>query len=198
MTHHGAYRTLTLLYPRAFRDRYRDDLTQAHDDLTSELGPARAWCRSGLDLLVTVPRYRLETLMNNRDSNTALNVVVGALVVLGAGMAPAMGIGFALIPIALAVIIVVSQRTNLAESLRAPDTNRRRRRLITSAMLAALSVLVIAVFIADIGRDDEWGDRWVVYNLVFTVTAVASVIYLVVGLLTKKSPPERSVQATSA
>lgn len=197
MTHHGTYRALTLLYPKAFRDRYRDDLTQAHDALIADLGPTRAWGRAGLDLLVTVPRYRLETLMDNRNSNTALNVIVGALVVLGA-VVPTIGIGFALIPIALAVIIVVSQRTNLAESLRAPDTNRRRRRLITSATLAALSVLVVAVFIADIGRDDEWGDRWVVYNLVFTVTAAASVIYLVVGLLTKKSRPAGSVQATSA
>ncbi len=195
MTHHGVYRTLTLLYPRAFRERYRDDLTQAHDDLVSDLGPARAWGRSGLDLVVTVPRYRLETIMSNSSTNNAMQVVVGALVVLAACMVPAIGVAPALIPLALAAIIAISQRTNLAASLQTPDSNRRRRRLITSAALAVLSVLIVVVFIADIGTDDEWGDRVFVYNLAFSATAVAAVIYLIVGLLTKKSPAGHSVVA---
>jgi len=196
MAHHGTYRALTLLYPKAFRDRYRDDLAQAHADLVAELGPTRAWGRTGLDLLVTAPRYRLETLMNNRNSNTALNVVIGTLVVLAAGVSLDIGIMFALIPLALAAILAIAQRTNLARSLRAPETSRRRRRLITSATLAVLSVLVVVVFILDIGRDDEWGGRAVVYNLLFTVTAMGAIIYLIAGLLTTKSPPERSVQTT--
>ena len=58
--------------------------------------------------------------------------------------------------------------------------------------------MTIAVFMADVGSEDEWGDRVVVYNLAFTVTAMAAVIHLVAGLLTKKSPPERAAQVKSA
>ena len=53
------YRGLTLLYPREFRHRYRDDLIQHHADLTRDRGRAAAWSRSGLDLIVTIPRYAL-------------------------------------------------------------------------------------------------------------------------------------------
>ena len=159
MARHGTYRTLTLLYPRAFRERYRDDLVQAHDDLIADLGPARAWGRSGLDLLVTVPRYRLETIMNSHNSNTGLRITVGALIALAAGTSLTVGVTYALVPLVLAGIIAIGQRTNLARSLRAPDTDRRRRRFITSGALAALSIFIVAVFIADIGTDDEWGDR---------------------------------------
>jgi hypothetical protein len=74
------YRALTLLYPQDFRDHYRDDLTQAHADLVHQRGRSRGWCRSGLDLLITVPRYRLETIMNPRHSDTAILLVIGALI----------------------------------------------------------------------------------------------------------------------
>lgn len=60
------YRRLLWLYPRDFRDRYADDLVQTLADLSGELGPWRAWRRVSLDLVVTVPRYRLETLMNEQ------------------------------------------------------------------------------------------------------------------------------------
>ncbi len=194
MTHRGAYRTLTLLYPKAFRDHYHDDLVQAHDDLLCDLGPARAWSRTGVDLLVTVPRYRLETIMNNRNGNTGLHVVIGALIVVAAGVALDAGVAFALIPLGLAAVLAITQRTALARSLRTPELDRRRRRLVTSAWLAALSVLIIPVFIVHVGRHDDWGNPLVlvVYNAAFMMAAASAVVYFVAGLLTEKSQPEHA------
>jgi hypothetical protein len=65
-----AYRSLLVLYPRDFRDRYSDDLVQTLTDLSAELGPGRTWRRVMLDLVVTVPRYRMETLMKEEHSST--------------------------------------------------------------------------------------------------------------------------------
>lgn len=191
MTHHGAYRTLTLLYPKAFRDHYRDDLIQAHDDLLCAVGPTRAWGRAALDLLVTVPRYRLETIMNNRNSNTGLHIAIGALIVLAAGVTTDLGLAFAAIPLGLAVVLAITQRSNLARSLGTPDLDRRRRRLVTSAWLGALRVLIILVFIVHVGRHDDWGNSLVLvtYNAAFMIAAASAVVYLVAGLLTKKSQP---------
>ncbi len=77
------YRTLLLLYPRDFRDRYTDDLVQTLTDLTGELGPRRAWRRVTLDLIVTVPRYRLETVMNEERSSTLLTMAITVIAVAG-------------------------------------------------------------------------------------------------------------------
>lgn len=191
MGRHRVYRTLTLLYPEAFRDHYRDDLVQAHDDLVISLGPTRAWGRATVDLLITVPRYRLETTMTNRNSNNRVHVAIGTLIVLAAALTLDIGAAFALIPLGLAIVLLVAQRTHLARSLRAPDTDLRRRRLVRSAWLAGLSVLIIAVFIVHVGRHDDWGNSLVlvIYNALFMVAAASSVVYLIAGLATKKSPP---------
>jgi hypothetical protein len=83
MNGYPVYRALTLLYPREFRRRYRDDLIQHHADLSRERGRAAAWPRTGLDLVITIPRYRLETAMNPRHTTTALNAVVAVLAIVG-------------------------------------------------------------------------------------------------------------------
>lgn len=49
----AAYRMLIRLYPRGFRDRYRDDLSQHFHDLVTERGARAAWARTAMDLAVT-------------------------------------------------------------------------------------------------------------------------------------------------
>ena len=190
MAHHRGYRALTLLYPKTFRELYRDDLLQAYDDLVSTVGPARARGRTTLDLLITVPRYRLETTMNNHRSDTRLHILVGALIVVGAAVTLDVGIAFAAIPLGIAAILAIAYRSNLARSLRTPHLDARRRRLVTSAWLAALTVLIIPVFYVHVGRHDDWGSSLVLvaYNAAFMIAAASSVVYLIAGLATKKSP----------
>ena len=147
------YRGLTLLYPREFRNRYRDDLIQHHADLTRDRGRAAAWSRSGLDLIVTIPRYNLETAMNPRHTTSALNVIVAALGIAGlmAIVAVDSYIGAALL--AVAAVLAVSQRSQLARSIRVHDSDRRRHRLKMAAFFAVVTVVDVAIGFADLAND---------------------------------------------
>ncbi len=189
MAPHRTYRAVIRLYPREFRQHYGDDLLQAHADLVHEHGRSRAWRRTGLDVAITVPRYRLETIMTARHPDTALHVVIGALLILGV-LATISGGGLLGLPILLiAVIVAIAQRSRLARSLRSPDGDQRRRRLRTAAVLGGVCVVTFAVFQIDIGNGD-WGKRAFLYVNIFTIAFVAAIIYLVAGLFTRRSTGE--------
>jgi hypothetical protein len=183
------YRGLTLLYPREFRHRYRDDLIQHHADLTRDRGRVAAWSRSGLDLIVTIPRYRLETVMNSHHTTSALNVIIAALAIAGLMAIVAVYpsyIGVALL--ALAVVLAVSQRSQLARSIRVRDSRRRRHRLKMAAFFAVVAVADVAIGLSDLGNDYSWGLKAVIYGAVSFVAAGATICYLIAGLLTRKTP----------
>ena len=81
------YRNLLLLYPRAFRIEYREDLIRVFTELLVETGPFRTWRRVLVDLAKTVPPQRLETIMKSPRSRTALLLAsaaaIGSVVWLG-------------------------------------------------------------------------------------------------------------------
>jgi hypothetical protein len=70
--HLRVYRRLLRLYPRSFRSEYDTELTRVFTELLSDLGPRRAWVRVLLDLVRTVPRYRMEDIMKTPRSNRAI------------------------------------------------------------------------------------------------------------------------------
>jgi hypothetical protein len=70
--HVRVYRLAVRLYPRAFRTEYGDDLVEAFTALVSDLGPRRAWTRTFIDLITTLPRYRLEALVNPQRKTAPL------------------------------------------------------------------------------------------------------------------------------
>lgn len=193
---HRVYRALTRLYPRDFREHYRDDLVQHHADMIGERGTAAAWTRTALDLLVTVPRYQLETIMNNRHSSTNLNVIIGLIATAGAasfvvGFYP----GVALIAIAL--VVAITQRTALARAIDAPHSDHRRRnRLITAAVLAA----VFGAMVADALRtaDEGWGNKAILYNIIGFPALIGAVAFLIAGLLTPTGPAGHPTHPTTA
>lgn len=182
------YRGLTLLYPREFRHRYRDDLIQHHADLARDRGRAAAWSRSGLDLIVTIPRYHLETAMNPHHTTNALNVIVAALGIAGlmAVVAVDSYIGAALL--AAAAVLAVSQRSLLARAIRVHDSDRRRHRLKMAAFFAVVTVADVAIASADLPNDYSWGTKAVIYGAVSFAAAAATICYLIAGLLTRKDP----------
>ncbi len=190
-----SYRVLIRLYPRGFRRHYGEDLVQAFDDLVERDGPARAWRRTALDLLVTVPRYRLETVMNPWQSTLALQLTVGGLIVAGIlsvlfGLLP----GIILLP--AGVILALIQRSQLARSMRAPDRRRRRRILLTAGGLAVACVLGTTGMYIDLMGDDHWpGPKLLLYNVFFFVTAIGALGCLAAGL---RSPKDRPVGAARA
>ena len=187
------YRYLLLLYPRDFRDRYGDDLVQTLTGLSGELGPRRAWRRVTLDLVVTVPRYRMETLMKEKHSSTVLTAAITVMACAGiislfVGLYP----GVLLLP--LAAVVAITQRGKLARSMDAVDgTRNRRKRLTIAAVLAALLPVMYAISLPILG--DEWGtDAVVAFGLWFAVL-IAAVCSFIAGITTPKSAPRRSLPA---
>ena len=189
MNAHPVYRALTLMYPRGFRDRYRNDLIQHHADLTNDRGPAAAWLRTGLDLIITVPRYHLETVMNPHRANNTLNALVAALAIAGLMAIVAIDsyVGAALL--AAATCIAITQRSRLAQAIRVRDSDRRQRRLKMAALLTVVAAVDVAVGFADLGDEQHWGAKAVVYGAISYAAAGAAICYLIAGLLTRRTPP---------
>ena len=179
------YRSLLRLYPRDFRDRYIDDLLQALADLSDELGPRRAWRRATLDLVVTVPRYRLETLMKVEHSSMLLTV---AIVVMAVAGITSVFVGFhpGVLLLSLAAVVAITQRSKLARSIDAVDgTGLRRKRLRTASVLGASLPVIYLVSLPLLG--DRWGtDAIVAFGLWFAVL-IAAVSYAIAGISTPRS-----------
>lgn len=180
-----AYRSLLVLYPRDFRDRYSDDLVQTLTDLSAELGPRRAWRRVTLDLVVTVPRYRMETLMKKEHSSTVLTVATTGMACAGIiSLFIGLYLGVLLVP--LAAVVAITQRGRLARSMDAVDASRlRRKRLRIAAVLAVSLPVIYLVSLPILG--DDWGtDAKVAFGL-WTAVLIAAVSYFVSGITTPKS-----------
>ena len=179
------YRSLLMLYPRDFRDRYTDDLVQTFTDLSAELGARRAWRRVTLDLVVTVPRYRLETLMNDERSSTVLTLAIMVMAVAGitsvfVGLYP----GVVLVP--LAGLVGITQRSKLARSIDVVNgTGLRRKRLRTAAVLAASLPVIYLVSLPILG--DQWGTDAVIAFGLWVGVLIAAVCYGIAGISTPKS-----------
>ena len=182
----AVYRALLRLYPKDFRDEFGPDLLALHQDLAADRGLAFARRRTALDLIVTVPRYRLEHLMNEQHSTTALNVVIFGLAALGAlGFVTGFGPP-ALLFLVAAVVVAVAQRSQLARAIRTPDTDVRRRRLRAAGVCALVFVACYGIWTWDI-RDDV-DVAGVLASLVGTAAIIAAIVLLLVGLLTPRSP----------
>lgn len=183
----AAYRALLRLYPKDFRKEFGPDLLRLHEDLAADRGLTVARRRTALDLIVTVPRYRLEHLMSEQHSNTALYVVLVGLVAAGA-FGFLTGVGPALLFVVAAVVVAVAQRSRLARAIRTPDTDVRHRRLRWAGICGAVFALSIVTYLADLGDDEISTASLLWHNLVGTSAMVAMVIFFVAGLLTPRTP----------
>jgi hypothetical protein len=179
------YGALVKLYPRQFRDEYDDDLAQAFRELVTERGAGAAWRRALIDLLVTVPLYRLETVMNRQASSKTLTLTIGLL---GAGGFASLLVGIypGVLLVVAAISLGIVRRSDLARAIRVPDPQLRRRRLLTASALAAVFVACYALFLAVIG--ESWNGRATVLALVGSISMIGSVVYLIAGLLTPRHP----------
>jgi hypothetical protein len=177
------YRALTYLYPKAFRVHYSDDLATHFADLVARDGPAAAWRRTCVDLLVTVPRYRLESIMTTPRTTATLASLVVALTAAAVG---AFAAGFApvgVIALATAVALAVGERSRLARSMRSASQEHRRRILRWATVLGACAVASLAVGLIDLGDRDSWPTgRLIAYNGVFFSTAIGALACIAAAL----------------
>ena len=93
--HLSIYRVLTGLYPRSFRDDYREDLAVLFSHQISDESPIVVWARTIRDLAVTVPAHHLEAAMHRPPTAVLVGIcsVVAACalalaLVLGTGGPP--------------------------------------------------------------------------------------------------------------
>ncbi len=184
--HRRLYRGLTRLYPAAFRGHYDDDLVQHFSDLFARDGARRAWARTALDLAITVPQYRLETIMNTRLSTTALNVLIAALVA-GGALSFLIGLYPGAILIVIAAVIAATQRTQLARSLRTPAPNRRRWLFTTSAVLAFLCVGLWVSYLNQLSDNEISTRTLLLHSGVGTLAMVGALACFIIALLTPRS-----------
>ncbi len=184
---HPLYRSLLRLYPKDFRTAYGDDLVQHFGDLVTHAGAPAAWGRTGIDLVVTVPRYRLETIMTERRSDTALKITV-ALLATGGVLSFLTGFGPGIALLLVAVVVAIAQRGTLAQSIRTPDTDRRRRRLKTAAVLAAICAVSVVSYLIAVSDPNVSGTSLVIHNAIGVPSMIGAIVYLIAGLLTPKEP----------
>lgn len=192
---HRLYRFLIRLYPREFRQEYGEDLVAHYADLVAQHGARAARSRTALDLIVTIPRYHLEHVMNERHSTSTLTITIGLLAV--AGVASVMTDLYpGAILFVVAVVLAIAQRSTLARAIRTPDTNLRRRRLLTAAILAVISVGSYAIYSSLIG--DNWGVRETVLTIIGTLALIGAPGYFIAGLLTPRTPDSREAPQPAA
>jgi hypothetical protein len=154
-------------------------------DLSGELGSRRAWRRVTLDLVITVPRYRMETLMKPERSSAVLMVAIVAMAVVGiasvfVGLFP----GVLLVP--LAAVVAITQRSKLARSMDAVDGDRLRRKRLRIAGVLAVSLPVIYLGSLPI-LGDHWGNDAVVAFALWFAVLIAAVSYFIAGITTPRS-----------
>ena len=168
------YRALVQLYPAQFRRHYGDDLVAHFNDLVRRDGIARAWGRTSIDLLVTLPRYRMETIMNSKESSTTLVLVAAAV-----AAAPIAGFALGLVP-ALILLVIASafafaQRGRLAASVRVGSPQRQHGLRAASIVLLIVAVATLGVGVIDLGGRDSWPNgRLLAYNSLFFASLVAA------------------------
>ena len=189
---HRAYRALIHLYPAHFRRHYGEDLVQHFDDLVSDRGVRSAWARTGLDLTVTVPRYQLERIMTEPQSNTALHATV-ALLTLGGVATLTMDNRIGIVLLVAGLALGLTQRSALASSFRVPHSSLRRKRLRTAGVLAGIFVLSYGIFVLTVG--DSWTITDTLLALIGTPAMIAAPLFLLAGLLTPRSPDGEDLAA---
>lgn len=180
---HPIYRSLVHLYPGSFRSQYGDDLVQQFADLVRDRGARAAWARTSVDLMVTVPRYRLETIMNEQHGVTTVNIGITLLAV-GGAVGVLTGLYPGIVPFIVAFGLAVAQRSTLARAIRTPDSHRRRRRLDIAAVLA---VVFLASYVS-LSSKDRWAGGEQMLIAIGVPAMVGAVVFLIAGLLTPRSP----------
>lgn len=153
------YRTLLVLYPRAFRREFGEPMAQLFGDQLRDRG-TRAWLRAAPDLIRTVPQLRIEAVMSS--INSAPRVAAVAFIVL-AGVVVATGFGGPLVVfVALALAgVLFGQRSLMASARRGGRAPLRRAVVQTwwAPVAALIGGAEILFGIGTVFEASNWGGR---------------------------------------
>lgn len=182
------YQLLIPLYPAAFRREFGGDMLLLVDSLVADRGILAATSRTSLDLIVTVPRYRLETVMTDSRATQVLTATIAGLLVLGF-ISPMAGLPWWPSPLLIlaGLGLTVANRTRLAHAIRTPDSSRRSRRLRLSALSAAVFAAAVVGYGVVIWDETASTLGLLLPSFLGTAALVCSAWFLVAGLLTPRS-----------
>lgn len=185
-----SYRALIRLYPRGFRRHYGEDLVQAFDDLVERDGLARAWSRTALDLLVTVPRYQLEAVMIESQATRVLTAAIAGLLLLGVASVGMMGLVWVGAVLILGGVgLALANRSRLARAIRTttPDSSQRTHRLRLSALSAGVFVVCVVAYFVVIWDEEASTPGLLIPSLLGMAAFCGAVCFLAAGLLTPRA-----------
>jgi hypothetical protein len=174
----GIYRGLLRVYPRRFRDEYRDDMALMFASQLRDEPAGRVWARGVIDLAITIPARHLEAHMN-RPPKPAVPLVFAALSVSGVVFAILGGsnLGMAGIGLALAVaagfLAVASWRTTRAVTAARPPSAHWWQVLLGG--VGALTTTIVVVNITGEVSEGWW--------LPMMVTLLAGIMTTATGLI---------------
>jgi hypothetical protein len=192
VTRHPIYAVLIRLYPSEFRHRYGDDLVQHFADLKGHRSARHAMGRTAIDLLVTVPRYRLESIMSANRSGTA---IFAAVVLLATGGLAAILIGIpyyiAVSLLFVALVLTIAQRGTLARAIARPGSSRSRR-LILAGVLATVFAGATGGYLWDLGDEAVSSLGLLGYTAVGTFALVGAVASLAAAVFTPGASRRRA------
>ena len=182
------YQLLIPLYPAAFRREFGGDMLLLVDSLVADRGILAATSRTSLDLIVTVPRYRLETAISDSRATQVLTATIAGLLVLGF-ISPMAGLPWWPSPLLIlaGLGLTVANRTRLAHAIRTPDSSRRSRRLRLSALSAAVFAAAVVGYGVVIWDETASTLGLLLPSFLGTAALVCSAWFLVAGLLTPRS-----------
>jgi hypothetical protein len=184
MTRTGVYRGLLRLYPRDFRLEYGEDMSQLLALQLRDENAARVWGRTVLDLALTVPSLRLESLMSRRSTLPAAFFVYAAAavasLVITALSGTAFGLGTAglLLGVAFASLAVLAWRR--AHALRAGSPVSLNWWRYVGAGVAGIAACVLVARLVD---DDLPGHTWFVWMIVLLTSMVVTAVGVFLGLM---------------
>ena len=130
--------------------------------------------------------------MSEKTSTATLSLIIGILTL---GGVASLLIGFypGLLLLVAALVLAISQRSALGRAIRTPDSNRRRRRLVTAAILAALCALSILSYMRDLDDNTISGLSLMLHNAVGVPAMFGAIGFLIAGLLTPRTPQQPTI-----
>ena len=192
-THISAYRRLTALYPRRFRDEYQNDLVALFSHQLQDDGPGRVWLRIARDIAVTVPVQHLEAHMQRPSHNfvtAASSVVAIAAALLAITMGTATSLVLLLVALGSGAIAFWSWKANRPLQIGNIDSAWWK-------FLVGGVALVLATFSAmaipwpdaiDLGDNAYW---LIVFSVMTGLALGAIGVLLGIGALLRRRPAPR-------
>ena len=181
------YRRMIALYPNELRREYGDDMEFVFNELIADRGVRVAMTRTTIDLIVTVPRYRLEAVMTKIHATRTLNVAIAGLLALGTFGVTAGGTWIGAMLIFAGLGLAIANRGRLARSIRTANPSQRSHRLRLAALNAGLFAASVVAYGIVIWDEEASTPGLLIPSLLGTVALVGAVGFLLAGLFTPRT-----------